>query len=57
MTRSDLMLAVFHHEPDLLVKRMHKKIEAVYDILFVLEEPKYNAFHELAKEIRKALEK
>jgi hypothetical protein len=57
MTRSDLMLEVFHHEPDSLVNSMHKKIEAVYQILFVLEEDRYKELHELAAYIRKALEK
>ena len=54
MTRSDLFLEVNKHDPDNLVRAMHKKIEAVYSILFVLE--KDNHFKELAALIREALE-
>ena len=56
-TRSDLFLAIRDHKPDELVNELYNKIEAVYQILFVLEEDKYKEFHELASYIRKALEK
>ena len=63
MTRSDLIIKVARHEPDVLVAAMHKKIEAAYQILFELE--RYGEAHadaigkmtlELGELLRKALE-
>ena len=67
MTRSDLIIEVCRRNdrmvnpPDELVTKMHKKIEAVYSILFQMEavESKDALTHltrELAEVLRKALE-
>lgn len=66
MTRSDLILAVSRHSEDSLVTEMHKKIENVYKILFVMETDLQRAARTrrcrtsssvpLAQALRKALE-
>jgi len=66
MTRSDLLLAVHYCQKNTyisgesiqkkidLVIKMHKKIENVYTLLFILENSK--SFKELGAELRVALE-
>lgn len=61
MTRSDLILAIHDEKYIPLIDTMHKKIEAVYSILFQLEglegdDPVTKSFKELGELIRKALE-
>lgn len=64
MTRSDIILEKFHaktiEEKDVLIEKLHYKIENVYSILFGVEgfktETGINPFEDIAKILRKALE-
>lgn len=60
MTRSDIILAISKardaEDLDKLVKILHKKMEAVYSLVFDLEKNEDPLAQLLAKEIRERLE-